>query len=905
MIISNAERDTIISGGNKNDRIFNGADNVTINAYNGDDVINNDEYGTNDFRYGIIRHHHYPNNVLIDSGNGNDDINNTGDNSTINSGNGNDRITNSESLTAIYAGEGNDYIENGFNTTEERFFSSDGTEVSEYIYSKRKYQKNPDIASTITVTYSGNYSTLDGGKGNDRIYNSCNNCSISGGNGNDTITIASNANIQMFAQDYTINSGTGDDKIVLSKKHINNLILYAKGDGDDTIYGYDETDTINITSGNNINYSLSGSDLIINVADGSMLLKNVADKVVTLQLADDSETIKASANIELTNDIDYYSNIVSGGVSVNALDGNDNITNYGTSATINGDEGDDYITNYASLSAIFGGDGNDQIDNIGYQEDVRPVNNNDGGNLEDWFNNNKTLNGVSEKDEGGIFSLLDGGNGDDLINNQAKNVIISGSSGKDQITNNATLTSISGGDGNDLIKNIDLYPYKGGMGQQTDGEDLGHAAIVTINGDAGDDFIINNAKKVTINGGADSDVISLGSYHNKNLIQYAKGDGDDTIYGYNETDTIEITGGTYSTVESDNDLIVNVADESMLFVDAKGKTLNIIGEEKSNVDYIYLTNSDKSPYTADSDVIGIDASKRTKAIKIVANSNDNVLIGGSKNDTFTGGSGDDTFVSSAGKDIVTDYAEGDIVSIAGSIDKAAFNKNNVTFTSGKNTMTLQNVKGKKVTFIDGSGNVTKQTFGVNKLNIVDGDGSTINVANDATVITLDASDRTEDIILIGNAKANTLIGGSGDDELTGGKGKDLFIYSGGDDLITDYTAGQDIIQLANGVSIQSFTYTGDQDTDLVLQTNEGNLTIENAIALKSSKGKITRTPQQIKIIDGNNITTSQSYQFGTINTLAGAAAADTLSGFSTNDLLVGGKGKDVFIYGSGHDTIRC
>ena len=107
-------------------------------------------------------------------------------------------------------------------------------------------------------------------------------------------------------------------------------------------------------------------------------------------------------------------------------------------------------------------------------------------------------------------------------------------------------------------------------------------------------------------------------------------------------------------------MIIKVGSGSITLKDAKGKNIFIgdpednpytDNEDDNDIEFVYLNNSNKSPYTADSDVIGIDASARTKAIKIVANSNDNVLIGGSKNDTFTGGSGDDTFVSSDGKDI--------------------------------------------------------------------------------------------------------------------------------------------------------------------------------------------------------------------------------------------------------------
>ena len=273
-----------------------------------------------------------------------------------------------------------------------------------------------------------------------------------------------------------------------------------------------------------------------------------------------------------------------------------------------------------------------------------------------------------------------------------------------------------------------------------------------------------------------------------------------------------------------------------------------------------------------------------------------------------------------------------IVSIAGSINKVALNKNNVVFTSGKNTLNLQNAKGKKITFVDDDGDITKQTFGVAKLEVVNGDGSYISAENDATVITLDASERTENIALIGNSKANTLIGGSGNDELTGGKGKDYFVYNGGDDLITDYTAGQDIIKL-DGVSIQSAAYTGELETDLVLTTDKGTLMIENAVKVKSSKKSTVRTAQKITIIDDDDVKTSLIYDsdtltaaddsgdnlktFGDFKTidaskrskkaieLIGDSSDNTLIGGKKNDKLTGDEGADTFVYtaGYGNDTI--
>ena len=184
--------------------------------------------------------------------------------------------------------------------------------------------------------------------------------------------------------------------------------------------------------------------------------------------------------------------------------------------------------------------------------------------------------------------------------------------------------------------------------------------------------------------------------------------------------------------------------------------------------------------------------------------------------------------------------------------------------------------------------------------------ATINTTYDTAVSTLNGSTRTEGITLIGNKKDNTIIGGSGNDVLTSGTGKDLFIYTGGNDVITDYAPGKDTIKL-EGASITSVSYTGSQSTDLVLTTDKGTLTIENAMSMKSSGGRVVKTPQKLTIIQSDGTTTSQTYQLSAaasgVNTFSGGTGADTIYGFSSNDLLTGGKGKDVFIYGAGNDTI--
>ena len=729
--------------------------------------------------------------------------------------------------------------------------------------------------------------TYTGAAEDDYTYN----YSFKGTKGNDYINA--------YGEDNTINGGKGNDQIDIygSEYYDKDIIQYASGDGDDTIcyaryyevYKYeneklknDEQPKIQITDGSSYSLIEQGTDILIKVGSGSMLVKYAAGQDLNITGGTLDKMIKKG-----TSGADTIYNTVSS-IAINASGGNDTIyTSYTldtendlhyketSNITVNAGNGDDYIQNSSADSKINGGAGNDTIYN----------------------------------DVDGKNSTLNGGDGDDKIYNcdsdlsyGVDSIIMIGGAGNDYLYGNGhKYLKIYGGSGNDTVKNIGYYS--------------------------------------TLTGGKGNDII-YSSY--KNVIQYSNGDGNDTIYNYGNDDTIQIAG-SYSTAVSGSDVIITVGEGSMLLKNTNSYSLKIetvssiddIGDEGSadDIECVQLTNSSNANYTMSDDVDGVDASARTKAVKIVGNSNDNLLIGGSKNDTFTGGDGDDTFVSGLGKDIITDYAEEDTVSLTGAITKVSFSKKNVILNSGKNTTILKNVAGKKITFVDNAGNVTKQTFGVTNITIEDGDGASINTVNDATVITLNASARTENIVLNGNAKSNTLVDGKGSDTLTGGKGADVFYYSGGDDVITDYSIKQkDSIQLAD-TSITSYSV---KDKDVIFTTSKGTLTVKNGkdasiningttkvygdpyeVVLAKGDKSTSYTADNIAITidaskkatkvnimgnDNNNIIKGTAK----IDSLNGGIGDDTLTGGKGNDTLIGGSGADVFYYtvGDGNDIIK-
>ncbi|MFG6094984.1 FG-GAP-like repeat-containing protein [Leptothoe sp. ISB3NOV94-8A] len=77
-------------------------------------------------------------------------------------------------------------------------------------------------------------------------------------------------------------------------------------------------------------------------------------------------------------------------------------------------------------------------------------------------------------------------------------------------------------------------------------------------------------------------------------------------------------------------------------------------------------------------------------------------------------------------------------------------------------------------------------------------------------------------LLEGFKGQDILVGGMGQDILTGGRGKDIFVLEENEslDIITDFTLGQDLIGLSDGMSFGALTFSG---SDILLQANTSPL----------------------------------------------------------------------------------
>ena len=513
--------------------------------------------------------------------------------------------------------------------------------------------------------------------------------------------------------------------------------------------------------------------------------------------------------------------------------------NYSSFVTINGGAGDDYIyleSVYEGGNTLYGGAG---ADIFVYK-----------GNANYWSTtSNDVLRDYEEEDTLRFNSAIYG-----ISTNDSGSVIFRFGGNKLVVKNAA----------DKLITYFDADDVKHTYGQPkaltlTDGDDVYSNSVsgASISALGGNDSITNTADNV----------------------MFIYGGGNDSISGFNDSSTLKITEGIYSTEESgegSEDILVKVGENgSILLVGASSlASVNIDGVSLNDT-LQTITNDNSSPVTVSPVAEVIDASARTKKIQITANDLNNSIVGGKSRDTIYGGAGSDSIYGERGNDKLYGDAGNDYL-------------------------------------VGGAGN-DQLLGGSGKDTLVGGEGN------------------------------DTFWGGAGNDTLEGGAGSDVFVYREGydNDTIVDY-AEEDLIKITGGtVSKISTTSAGSVvfkigSKKLTLKNAADKLiTYEDADGVKhfypikfNSKGtsatllsaygksdfnfapfdglknlnasKVTHGLNITGNYLGNKITAgagSDSVLGGAGNdSLNGGAGNDTLWGGAGDDTLLGGEGDDVFIY---------
>lgn len=476
-------------------------------------------------------------NTIISGTSENDSIINMGNNVTINLGDGDDTLFNGlenekANNVLINTGEGNNNVTVQAVSENVTIVGGNGNNRLESVSPKTLIIAGNGKNSLTFYTGSDN-GTIVGGTGDEVINAVGHNVTINGGAGNDTIRTFRNA------FDITMKGGAGDDKIIVSGDtggNINhNLIQYSQGEGNDTFAALTSNDTVQILDGEIINAGLNGNDVVMTISGGSTLtwLDTINKSIKIINSAGNLiETILAG---------DRVGDTIVNDTVITGTAGNDSIFNEGSRVTINGLAGNDSITSFGNNNIINTGEGNNWVSVASAGSHVT-INTGDGDN-------------IVRTDENGTANLINFGNGQNsFVGSDSYNTLIGGSGGEGITLHNGSANSyVDAGDGSDTIA-------------------VGHKNITVYGGEGGDVInLFRDAENSIINAGKGNDTITVYNNVHSQTYQYAVGDGNDIISGFDSNDSIQILGGaTASSVINGNNILVSV----------EGGSINLIGAAK-------------------------------------------------------------------------------------------------------------------------------------------------------------------------------------------------------------------------------------------------------------------------------------------------------------------------------------
>lgn len=253
-----------------------------------------------------------------------------------------------------------------------------------------------------------------------------------------------------------------------------------------------------------------------------------------------------------------------------------------------------------------------------------------------------------------------------------------------------------------------------------------------------------------------------------------------------------------------------------------------------------LTDSNKSVVKAGAGFGRVDASARTKEIKITGNALDNFILGGSNKDSIYGGAGNDTLRGGDGNDKLVGGTGNDSLLGENGDDKLLGESGADSLFGGKGNDYLNGGDNDDKLF-GGMGN--DKLVGENGADVLfggSGDDSLYGGADNDSLLGEAGKDylrggKGNDYLdggkgndsLLGEAGDDILGGGKGNDTLTGGAGADTFLYAFGDgkDVIVDFSA-EDTIKLIDG-SWSDVTASVNKK-DVTLKIGSGSIKIKNA-----------------------------------------------------------------------------
>ena len=657
---------------------------------------------------------------------------------------------------------------------------------------------------------------LDGGGGDDLIVGLAGDDVLTGGDGNDLLRGDGFNNYTGPSGNDIVSGGSGDDIMWTSA----GVDSYDGGEGFDRVSFFSfsatqaavaslVTQTISNDGFGNAETMTSVEALGAGTAYADQLTGNNADNFL---LGDFGDTLVANG-------------------------GDDQFQLSGAPALTDGGAGTDTITRFTGdvFGSIRPDSNGDDLAELVFATRGVHVDLSLGMIVDDAFGNSGALAGIENVGGSGLGDILIGdGNanvltgygGNDVLEGRGGNDTLDGGDGFDMVSYhnasdavqvNLATGQATGADGNDSLIGIEQV-----FGSEFGDVLIGDGGVNGLIGAGGDDEIFGGDGNDTLDGGEGNDFL-VGDLGDDHLLG-GSGSGSDTLQGLAGNDTLEGgdgddllfgDGGINYNGPSGNDVLIGGNGNDFLRGGA-GVDSYDGGDGFDRVSFIMraatqgvvaslvtqtITNDGFGNAETMTSIEGLGAGTAF-ADHLTGDENNNLLLG-AVGDTLIGNGGNDDFdVASApalisggmGTDLLRLTTNGtwllpdggdpdDLAELAPAATSGWF----VNLGSGA--------------LVDGYGNSGTVTDVEN----VEGSGLTDGLVGDGNANVLKGMDG--DDFLFGGTGADVLHGGHGNDVIAGGTGADRFVIedASGDDRITDFTNGVDLIAFAAASGVDSFS----------------------------------------------------------------------------------------------------
>jgi len=875
-----------------------GVDNIDVSGYN-DSVINVNTYQGND----TVTAGGFDNYVTIDAGDGDDVVNidDTGVDNVFNvtGADGEDTVNMSGNLSDYTFINNEDSTltlinnisasETTVDTTVENIILNDGSQIG-------------FDGSTITITDANNNdSTIDLTDNNNSTFiintGNQNDVVTLGGEGNNTtVNLDSGDNVvnvdDASANTVVINGGTDEDTVNLSG-NLSDYVMLDNGDntltltnsisgatttvdiavdnivlGDGTQIGYDgSTITITDATNNASNIDLTGyhnSEFIVNTVD--------QNDVVNLGGIENDTTVNLGSGDNVVNidDSNYNTVVINGGTGTDTVTLSGNIADYtsilnpdGTTTFTNSISGATTTLDLSLVENVNAADGSligptvingtigsDNIDLTAYNDAELIVNANSGNDTVGLGGSNNNVivnldsgdNVVNVDDTSANTFVINGGTGEDTVNlsgNLSDYVMLDNGDSTLTLTNSISgaTTTVDTAVENIVLGDGTQIGYDGSTITITDA--LGNDSNIDLSGYNNTTFIVNTSDEY--------DVVNLGGIENNVTVNLDSGDSivniDDSSFN-----TFVINGGynldrvNFSGNFSDYSIVDN-GDETLTLTNSISGATTTLGTDLEYIDFgdgVELTHNGSSFMVVDGNNVSNNfdfTDYNASSIDLfVGDQNDTVNLGGEGNDvTVTLSSGDNivNFDDSTFNTVRINGGTGeDTVNLSGTLSDYSIVDN------GDNTLTLTNNHSGAITTIDSSVE-----------NVVMDDASVINFDGLAVTIT-DALGNATNLDLSGYNDSTYVVNASDmDDTISlGGDGNNFTVnLDSGDNTVNIDDTGLSAFAIHGGTGTDFVALSGAYD-DYTIELGGSSYAISNIIS--GSRILIDSSVDFIQFTDG-------------------------------------------------------